>query len=767
MTGESRMIGYISLLHTYELICRILALSVHLLLMIVIVTLFSESVGAAMPQSTGGTSDTVPLARKLSSERVRLQKCVSTLTTEIMGVPTSDREPYALAVLATVQYFQMVVERKVRARRPDEALIDFIFLKNLCNSYVARRDNAWNLPYHKRLAVDDFSGVKLKGKEFVLNEQPVMLLGPLGHRQLGEEVDWVKKFGFRIIGDDFNNYASIKAMLDPKRVDRTAFVQLGRSWKKLQSQGFFISHNPTLHYVSQNTIREFPDIVGGHRPQYPSLYGGFVPYSFESPTMRKLISGYYEALFNSTEVQSPFPLIWLMNEPTYDRLTDPGFIRKYRKYLQVKFSDIGDLNRAWRTKFKSFQDISGDVKETERDQFDLNSFRQNYLTDWVRWLHAEVKRHDERIIVSNKPMAHRLFDLNGGVDFEAEGEFLDVPGSDAYRNPSQGMYSFSWMEATALYDYQKSIAPHKPLAELELHFAEKKNVRADYTVASLWQSFLHGVRLATFWVWDTGELDKRKKAPTGMRDTVWSQPEAAWATAKTAIDLRRLAVEASNFPVTPEVYIYYSKPSLILSPRTKSEIMRVYEAMAGLGVGVGFVTDKMIRDGALKSVKWLLIPPVEHIEKSVLTGIKQYALGGGAMVIIGKAFRADEYNRSYEQDENAIHGLYVNSIPALHVPHLAKKLSELLRGKVSRPIELVRTNDEITWPVDYRCIAEAETILCYVIGLNREPMNVRMRGVRKVINWTDLLSGEQSKSDQLLIRPRDVRLVRIALAPIK
>lgn len=742
------------------------------LFLIYILTIVSPSLaeaatGDSAPSVPAGTTNATSMSRKLSDAQKTLRQCISVATPDMVGTSPSGQEPYALAALAAVQYFQAVAKRKVTVRRSAEALSDFLFLVELCNRYLTLKQSDRRLPFQERLAVDDFSGAKLKGKEFIVNGQPVMLLGPLGYNQLANEIDWVKKFGFRIIGDDFNNYASINAMSDPSKADRAAFVRLSNSWKSLRAQGLFVIHNPTLHYLSQSALRQFPDIVGGHRPEYPNLYGGFVPYSFESSTMKKLITGYYKTLFEMTRTQQSFPLIWLMNEPTYDRLTDPGFIRKYRKFLEVKFSNISALNQAWKTNFKSFQSISGDAKETVRDQFDFASFRQDYLTSWVKWLYAEVKRQEDSVIVSNKPMAHRLFDLDGGVDFEAEADFLDVPGSDAYRNPSRKIYALSWMEATALYDFQKSIAPHKPLAELELHFAEKKNVGADYTVAALWQSFLHGVRLATFWVWDTGELDERKKASAGMRYTVWSQPEAAWATAKTALDLRRLSVEASNFPVDPEVLIYYSKPSLILSPRAKVAIKRVYEAAAGLGVGVGFITDKMIRNGALQTTKWLLIPPVEHIEQPVLAAIKQYALGGGAVVVIGKPFRADEYSRPYGQDESVIRGPRVNSVSEKHVPLLANELRETMRGRLERPLELVKGIDESTWPVDYRCVPETETILCYVIGLNPKPMKVRIQGARGVKNWIDLLSGEKFDSNELLINPLDVRIARVTLVPAK
>lgn len=720
-------------------------------------------VAQAPPSIPGGLRIGSASSDSLKALRAELDTCAAELGAVLDAAPNANGSvKYARAALATARYFGLIADKKSTVGRIQEAVDDVQFLKQLCSEHVTSLRNGRRLPYDENLRLRDFSGAVVTNGEFRVNGRPVMLLGPVGHKQLGEEQHLVSEFGFNAIGDDFNNFASISAVKAPGSVDGAPIARLSDARKSLEQQGLFISFNPTLHYLSPSVVNKFPDVTGNNPPKFPGLYGGFMPYSLASTTMRTVVQDYYDALFAVLPAAPAARFFWLLNEPSYELLTDPAYRQSYRGYLRSKYRDIQTLNDAWTTSFGDFSDVPVDVPGTDTDRYDAAVFRQQYLTQWVQWLHAEVKKRSPNAMVSNKPMAHRLFDLSGGVDFEAEAKLLDVPGSDAYRNPSKMKYGFAWPQPIALYDFQKSVAPNKPLADLEAHYVEEKGAEESYVEAALWQSFLHGVRLATFWVWDTGELDQSKQAPAGMRDTVWAQPRAAWATAKTALDLQRLSDLVATFPLAPQMHIYYSKPSLIASKAAQDTVKWVYEAAAGLGVSIGYVTDDMIRAGALAGIKVLLIPGTKHVSSTVLTRLKEFAASGKHVVVVGSAFTMDEYLREYPSGGGSLTGARVKLFRDVGSSQLAELLNGLVtEAGLERPLTLLNEAGRVAWPIDFRCRREGLRALCYIVGLNKSATRVRMVGTGKVAGWTDWISGATGQSDEIVVNPRNVRLITV------
>lgn len=64
-----------------------------------------------------------------------------------------------------------------------------------------------------------------------------------------------------------------------------------------------------------------------------------------------------------------------------------------------------------------------------------------------------------------------------------------------------------------------------------------------------------------------------------------------------------------------------------------------------------------------------------------------------------------------------------------------------------------------SWPIESRVATHEGRLLLYVIGLNKSPMEVRLKGAGKIRGWKDLISGETGRGATLKVEPLDVRLL--------
>jgi hypothetical protein len=359
-------------------------------------------------------------------------------------------------------------------------------------------------------------------------------------------------------------------------------------------------------------------------------------------------------------------------------------------------------------------------------------------------------------------MAWTILQPERGIDFERQAEIMDLPGCDASRNPTPGRYAFGWRDATFLFDFYASVAPDKPQADLEYHYVHQPNVTPEYVRATYWQSYLHGLRLSTFWVWARGQLGEGE-AGAGMRHTAWSQPLVAWGTATSALDLRRLAQEASHFPPPAEVALYFSRPSLFLDERIYTRTLReTYEALFFLDAPVGFITDRMIREGKLAGVKLLVVPAANHVEPDVLDVVRRYARGDGRVTTIGECFGKDEFASDHRPDRRP-KGEHVTRIEPSGPEGLSERLGPLLaEAEVARLVRCLRAGGGNAWAVECRSVRNDDGWLCSLLNLNRQATTVQLRiEGRPVARWQDLIGGKSGTQAELQLEPMVPLFLRI------
>ncbi len=687
------------------------------------------------------------------------------------GVPTD----YATAACAIADRFLNVAARKAAGNVVTEAVRDADTIAALCTEQtdVLKAILAGDRP--APIVPDPpLEQIQIHDGNFWVDDEPVMLVGALGYGELQQALPTYRDYGFNIIGDDFNAYSAFRMITGEDTVDETAIPRLQASWDKLREMNLAVAYNPTLHYFPEWALVKYTDITGGdpvdRLPDWSGLarhagtrtksYGGFFPFAIDSPNLRRLVTRYYETLIPAIKDHEGFQVIWLMNEPTYTS-TDPHYVGLFRTYLRDKFGTIDGLNDAWETDFEDFNAIGYPTTAGSPAKFDWLTFHQDQVASWFEWLAGQIKRHDPDVILSNKPMAWTMLDPERGIDFEREAELWEVPGCDAGRSPGSATYSFGWPGATMLFDFQRSVAPDKPLGDHEYHYVHQANVTSEYVRAGYFQSYLHGLRMSQFWVWATGVIGEGVGG-AGMKHTAWSQPKVAWGNASVALDLRRLAKYVAAFPGTPEVRIYISRPSLYLDHAAhKGAISQAYEAANGLDAPVGFITDRMIRDGKLADCRLLIVPRANNVESDVLAEIRRYLTDGGSVVLAGECLSNDEYGRPHT-GAVAVSPAQVTRADSLALKALVPVLEDAMTAAgISRPIRARQTDGSPAWPVECRTMEIDGETICYLIGLNREPMELRLDAVTPIRGFEDLITGASYDGNTLTIDPLDVYLLRV------
>jgi hypothetical protein len=676
----------------------------------------------------------------------------------------------------TLERFLPLARRKWDLRRAGTAFADLDFLAAL-----ARDADLGVLAVLAGTAPDDpvpepdLSRLAIANGSLHVDGEPVVIVGAMGYGELEEALPRQADWGFNTVGDDWNNgYSCISMMTGPGTHNADAVPRLGQSWDRLHALNLAVSFNPTLHYFPEWALKQHVDITGGdpvdclpdwsglgrHAGKHTKTYGSFFPFAIDSPSLRDLVRDYYAALFPGLKDHPGRQLVWLMNEPTYSS-SDAGYMELYRRYLLTKFGSLERLNAAWGSAYARSEEVQRPERRDSPEQFDWLSFHQDQVASWFEWLAAEARRHAPDLFLSNKPMAWTILQPEQGIDWEREALLWDVPGCDAGRAPGHWRYAFGWREAAFCFDFQKSVTPDKPLGDFEYHYVHEPGVSAEYARATYWHSALHGLRWSNFWVWATGQLGEGP-AGAGMTDTAWSQPRIAWGTATAALELRRLAREVAAFPGQAEVRLYFGRASLYRDASVyPGALVAAYEAANGLDAPVGFVTDRMVRAGALAETRLLVVPAARHVEADVLATIRRYAAAGGRVLLLGECLTVDPYDRPHA-DTLPIDGDRVTAMATGLAESLVPVLdSALAAAEVARPVRALLADGRPAWPAECRSATVDGRRVVALVGLDKTVVDITLVSDPPIRRWTDLIRGGRGEGNHLTVKPLDVFLLAV------
>jgi hypothetical protein len=676
--------------------------------------------------------------------------------------------PYAKAARVISRRFLPLAGTKSQKGVTAEAARDAQFLRELCAEQTASVRAALRKErVPARIPDPGLSKTTLRDGNFWVGDEPVMLVGGMGYGELRNALPDYRDYGFNIVGDDFNNgFSCFRNLQSDETFDPQIATRLRQSWEGLAKQNLAVAFNPTLHYFPPWALGKYPDITGGtpvdalpdwsglnrNRDKRTKRYGAFFPFAIDSPSLRRLVSTYYQGLFPGLRGGGGFQVVWMMNEPTYTNTKDPHYRKLFEDSLKARYKTINRLNRAWSADHKTFAEIADKAAPGTRARYEWLTFHQDQVASWFEWLGREARKHNPELILSNKPMAWTLLHPEQGIDFEREAELWDVPGCDAGRSPGNADYAFGWQKAIMLFDFQKSVAPDKPLGDHEYHYIHESGVSPEYVRATYFHSYLRGLRMSQFWVWATGMIGEGKSG-AGMSHTAWQQPRVAWGTATSALDLRRLARYVAPFPGRPEVALYFSKASLYLAGDYAQALSRAHAEANFLDAPIGFATDRMIRAGKLSRYRLLIVPDAEFVDHDVRDAIERFAKDGGRVLLTRKSLR-----RGHDLVKLSAQG---------DVPRM-KRVDSLDRAALARAIDeagitpAVRIVSPSKHQVECRSVQVDGKTVFYLLALGKKPVTLRLTSASKPLgSWTDLIAGTKGTGSEFTLAPLAFRMVQL------
>jgi Beta-galactosidase len=463
---------------------------------------------------------------------------------------------------------------------------------------------------------------------------------------------------------------------------------------------------------------------------------------------------------------------------------------RYEKWLKKKHGNIENLNKAWRTQYKTFYDATDIASVSNKGgHYDWNTFNQYRLTTLNQWQIDSIKQVDPKGYASawpgagcllNSPLGGRdsrsgrnrediirqsvgVVSWDGGIfPFEIGVSRIHLPKSHWVK------YNMGWRDEMIYYDFSKSLCPEKVIFDPELHtiaawhYLLPLGFSADFFRTTLWLEHLHGLAAHSLWGYSNREVDGTPKTIEFIGNLI-TQPQLMESWGRTVLELRRLAEYIVLFPqLQRKVKILYSEPSGIQDNKKYPwRLMSIYEALYFLDYQIGFTTEKTIMKQGLKNCALLIIPDARYVNKRVVAKIRQYRKKGGKIAILGQdSLKYDEYGNARDiSDFLKDKSLYLKgSTPEEYSPQLDTLMDQV---GIERPIRILDDKGNNAWGVEMRVVEKAEKRIFYLINLNKQDVKITLKMKNPPNKAVDLINRKKIDiSAPFVIPPRKPMLIR-------
>jgi hypothetical protein len=334
--------------------------------------------------------------------------------------------------------------------------------------------------------------------------------------------------------------------------------------------------------------------------------------------------------------------------------------RMFRDWLMTRYKSIDNLNRIWKTGYRSFAETTAPATHNARPADNVNraawydwaEFNSVRFTGYMKWIKDEMRKYDTKTPICAGGTSSMLSSSNSvtGIDEELIINEID----DVILNESGGSAIFS---------------------DLLLSLSETKKVMVDPEMGGgthgLLLQFLHGKSDISKWWW--AGMPSREYPHMNETSLPHSKEISLQEIAevlKIGLDIRRLGKELAEFTKPdPEVVILYSRSSIVQVPPQLIQsgstpytmaLTSVWEGSRYLGCRVGFITEKQILQKHLEGIKLLLVPAVKYIRPEVIPVILNFIQRSGIVLIIPESFLYDQYAR--ENDLIKDFGITINDV---------------------------------------------------------------------------------------------------------
>lgn len=702
---------------------------------------------ATLPLERIATERTGKLISQIAALRQHLKSTIA--QAESVGIETA----YALAAVTVSEVFEPFHEEDLKKNR------DALVLRNL--EYLAQslaehktdlerqiRDGAdgW-----RRVPRPDMTKLRLHNGEFYVDDEPVMLAGPMTWMwQIYRSRDVLPKLGF--------NAARIG--LEPRPLyDEYGYLRDDIPWSQ------------TRRLV--DSLPREGVAVGTTTPLYSQIWQGMRRRgNMTHEDMRSEYASFVELMTRRIGKGKVF-----LHEIAAEGQRPPVFfdqhrhLKPYQDWLKQEYGSIEEYNRACGTDFPEFSavDFPPENAENPARKFDRQVFLQRLVSDELVWAADQVRQLDPGVLVAGYP-SWLMMDDEGDfydkpIDAELDLRAFDICDADtagAFATRRYAMHTIHWL---AMYrDLMVGLAPGMAQFDGEFHYVnERRAYPPGWSAAMYFQATVHGMSGSFFWVWHRRD---------SLDSAVLMDAQVCTETTRAILDLRRLAREMVAFHKAPaKVAILYShrstphatEPSRKASPHhfgpTVSTHLKqlnyVYEGLFFEGFKVGFISERGVEQGRLDQFDMLIVPAATHVSDEVVELVNAYA-ATNPTVLVGPCFTHDHRSRQRQGGIKSGARLAEFSDDTDARRRLRKMTTRF------RPVVQVATSSEgrpcVEWRYARTCDDTAD--LLYLLNIGHDPTNVLLHRDGEPVSGTDLLTDERI-GPNLTLPSVGLRIIRL------
>ena len=588
----------------------------------------------------------------------------------------------------------------------------------------------------------DLSDIEIRDGAFYIDDQPAYLFGALVDQDaLGKDLPMLKRYGF--------NFAKFE--IDPEdysiseKGNSDLNDALGTYYETADQDNIVL----TCSLVPGKTVDSVTD-------EMKMEESGTSRINYGHPDTRKLIKQHYNEVVSNYIGREGFCPISLVYKPTF-RFEGEDFRHGFIEYAKGLYSRRSEMNRIWKTRFSSMENIK--IKRDHK--------RKAYQCDWQTYhnrLGTEFFSYMREVIhetAGEMPMMiefeNDLFITGAsqnGIDYEALTKMFEITACSVSNKSSNRHYSLEYPGQCMTYTLLQSMAPDKPLINLEDNFItqDTHSTVKDYAFVHslLWDGAIAGLNGSIVPGWDT-ENDL----------SILRRPECLEGYATACLDINRLGEIVQAFQKAPaEIGILWSPSSRMLDADGTylNSVKNAFEGCSFAGGKVSFITERRCTEELLAGIKILVIPQTLAAPTETFNAIQKYIEDGGIVLRPGSLVMYDPHGRS--QGDVLPIGEHNIFLPALDRPteylH-AMDAAILLVGMDDFPGAVNNYDYPLEGVKVQRVVHDGDEYL-YIVNVRKDKAICNLRG--REISGRDLIRGRDVTFPRTL-NPMDPMLVRV------
>ncbi len=347
----------------------------------------------------------------------------------------------------------------------------------------------------------------------------------------------------------------------------------------------------------------------------------------------------------------------LFNEANY-RDNSPGNQRLFLAELKKRHSAIANLNRAWGTRFSSFDEVlKSDAKARD---IEYKKFQERQVVQLAREMKAMLRELDPGALTLiqvhsgawrqswnnfNLCLLNREMDFistgTGNYTFSPPERLEEVPFANA-ATPSMGLREYLGRAA-----FYRALADGKPLVTTEAYFPGIRERYQEFKKV-LWHEIAHGSNLVNMWEWIGYWYPKQKtnRIAYGLHSQHVVSPPSWRALGEVSNEIaqvRDLFGFRKNRPAA-QVACLYSYPTLRANQPLTEGFLQAVSGLTLRHIPVDAVLEEQLPEGRLNRYKMLIASGVRNIAPETTAELRKFVEAGGILVVAGGWLDRDEYD---------------------------------------------------------------------------------------------------------------------------